>query len=203
MKKLNRVQDSLFFLVWCGIVLYIASSTSAHHDWFVAAWCIFLIGLALSALVSAQIRTRAIKRFAAASNLLFTGEDLPRGLLISRTSLALKDYSIENCMWGDLRHVSLAVFDLCYRSGKSSVSQTIVAFPRTGLQAIPEPPIDALGSYCFEAAGDWIIGWIPRRTVKVEELEDWCIELHTLARDNLAEAKGESDVSVRLFRWMT
>ena len=83
------------------------------------------------------------------------------------------------------------------------MTQTIVAFRRTGANAIPASPIDAVGAYQFEEAGDWIIAWIPRRTVKVEELEDWCTELHTLARDLLAEAKGESEVRPRLFRWMT
>lgn len=106
-------------------------------------------------------------------------------------------------MHGELRSVPLAVFDLSHRRGKGTVSQTVVAFLRQGSQAaISEPPIDAVGSYQFEAAGDWIIAWIPRRVVKVEELEDWCIELHTLAHDLLVEARGESEARPRLFRWM-
>lgn len=59
-----------------------------------------------------------------------------------------------------------------------------------------------VSSYQFEAAGNWIIAWVPRRVVKVEELEDWCIELHPLVSDLLAEAAGDSQGRPRLFRWL-
>jgi hypothetical protein len=178
--------------------------TTAFADRFttVAIFAFFtsLIGYSL---ISSAIRSRHMRQFARERNLAGRGDLLPERLFLSDTSFAPRNCSISNCLEGSLRDIPLAIFDLSHRMGKSSVSQTIVAFPRSGSHAIPEPPIDAVGSYQFDAAGDWIIGWIPRRTVKVEELEDWCIELHKLASDLLAEAKGDSKARPRLFRWLT
>jgi hypothetical protein len=203
LKKLNGVSDSIFFAAWCVMLFVISSVGVKQENWFFVAWCMFIFGLAISAMITARVRAREIRRFSVAHNLIYLGETLPDGLFISPTSFDYQRSSIGNCALGEVDGIPLAFFDLSYRLGKGSVSQTIVAFPRTGPQAIPEPPIDAVGSYQFEAAGDWIITWIPRRTVRVEELEDWCVELHTLARDLLAEARGESEARPRLFRWMT
>ncbi|HEY3705249.1 MAG TPA: hypothetical protein VGL22_09330 [Terracidiphilus sp.] len=58
-------------------------------------------------------------------------------------------------------------------------------------------------SFEFAAAGDWIIGYIAGRTVATNELRDWRLELHTLARELNAEANGDAKPSPRLFHWMT
>ena len=203
MKKLNGVSDSIFFTVWCGFLIYMASNEAVQGHWFFAAWCLGILSLGVSSLISGSIRSGAIKRLATAHSLAYLGDLLPDGLILYFTSFSQRHCSTSNCLHGALRGIPLAVFNLSYRRGKGSISQTIVAFPRHGPHAVSGPPIDAVGSYQFEAAGDWIIAWIPRRVVKVEELEDWCIELHTLARDLLAEARGESQTRPRLFRWMT
>jgi hypothetical protein len=203
LKKLNRVSDSLFFLVWSGGIIYAVWSSYASGRWFLAAWFTFIVGFIVHSFVGSAIRTRATRRFARTKSLIYTGDSLPQGLAVARTSFATRNYSISNCMQGVLCEIPLAIFDLSYRSGKSSCSQTIVAFRRQGSNAIPEPPIDSVGSYQFEEAGDWIIGYVPRRCAAISELEDWSIELHILARDLLAEAKGESEARPRLFRWMT
>jgi hypothetical protein len=184
-------------------MLYMVSTGAARGDWFFATWCAVIFGFGISSLISTKIRTRAIQQFAAAHNLSYAGGVLPDGLMLSLTSFDPLRSSVSNCLHGELRSIPLALFDLSHKRGKGTVSQTVVSFPRKGSNAIPEAPIDAVGSYQFEAAGEWIIAWIPRRVVKIEELEDWCIELHTLASDLLAEARGESDVRPRLFRWMT
>ena len=203
MKKLNGVTDNLIFLVWSWTILSISWTISPNDHASTAVWGILFTGLVAHNLISTAIRYRKIRGFAAEKNFTRLGNSLPRNLLMARTSFGLEYYSIINCIVGEVRGVSLAIFDLSHRSGKRRNSQTIVAFPRKGPHAIPEPPIDFVGCYRFEAAGDWIIAWIPRRIVKVEELEDWCVELHTLARDLLAEAKGESGTRPRLFRWLT
>lgn len=203
MKKLSRVTDSLFFLVWSCLICYIAWNSTPTDRSNIAAFCVFFIALVGYSLVSSAIRNRKMRQFAATHGLACTGDSLPQSLIVARTSFALRDYSISNCLCGNLWEIPLAIFDLSHRSGKSTVSQTVVGFPRTGPHAVPEAPIDAVGSYQFEEAGEWVIAWIPRRKVKVEELEDWCVELHALASDLLAEAKGESETRPRLFRWMT
>jgi hypothetical protein len=203
LKKLNGVSDSIFFAVWCGFFIYTIWMEASQGNWLFAAWCSFIISLGVSSLISGRIRTRAIKRFASDHTLVYLGDLVPDGLILYFTSFNHWCCSTRNCLHGTLRGIPLAVFDLSHRRGRGSVSQTIVAFPRTGPHAIPEATIDAVGSCQFEAAGDWIIAWIPRRTVRVEELEDWCMELHTLARDLLAESRGEPDARPRLFRWMT
>lgn len=202
MKKLTGVWDSIFFVVWCGFLIYMVWTEAAQGHWFFAEWCTFILSLGISSLISNRIRVRKIEQFATVHSLNYLGELLPDGLILYFTSFSQRRCSTSNCFHGTLRGVRLAVFDLSHSRGKGSVSQTVVAFPREGASAIPDTPIDAVGSYQFEAAGDWLIAWIPRRIVKVEELEDWCIELHTLAGDLLAEARGETDARPSLFRWM-
>ena len=201
MKKLNGVTGNIFFVVWCGFLLHMVWMGASQGNWFFAAWCTFIFSLGVSSMITSKMRTQAIRQFASRHPVTYLGDLLPDGLIMYFTSFNQRDYSISHCLRGELRGIPLAAFDLSRRTGKGSFSQTVVAFPRKGPHAIPEPPIDAVGSYQFEAAGDWIIAWIPRRIVKVEELEDWCIELHTLARDLLAEARGESQARPRLFRW--
>jgi len=203
LKKLTGVWDSIFFVVWCGFLIYMVWTEAAQGHWIFVAWRIFILSLGVSPSISGRIRARDLKRFATAHSMTNLEDLLPNGLILYFTSFAQRRYSTSNCLQGSLRGIPLALFDLSHSKGKGPVSQTIVAFPRRGLSAIPEPPIDAVGSYQFEAAGDWIIAWIPRRIVNVEEFEDWCIELHTLARDLLAEAKGDSSARPRLFRWLT
>ena len=203
MEKLNRVTDRLFFLAWSCLICYIAWNSAPADRFSIAAFCVFFIALVGYGLVSSAIRNRKMRQFAAKHDLACTGDSLPQSLSVARTSFALRDYSISNCLCGNLCQTPLVIFDLSHRSGKSTVSQTVVGFPRSGPHAVPEAPIDAVGSYKFEEAGEWVIAWIPHRTVKVDELKDWCIELHTLARDLHAEARGESDARPRLFRWMT
>ena len=111
-----------------------------------------------------------MKRFAAELQLTYLGDTLPKGLLLSRTSFAQRSYGYSNCVLGHFGQLNLAVFDLSHRRGKGSRSQTVVAFPRSA--RISEPPIDLVGSYEFENAGDWIIGYIPGRTVPTSELHD-------------------------------
>ena len=203
MKKLNGVSDNIFFTVWCGFFLFLVWMEVSQGNWLFAAWFTFIFSLGVSSMITSKMRTQAIRQFASRHPVTYLGDLLPDGLIMYFTSLNQRDYSISHCLRGELRGIPLAVFDLSYRRGKGSISQTIVAFPRQGPHAVSGAPIDAVGSYQFEAAGDWIIAWVPRRVVKVEELEDWCIELHTLARDLLAEARGESQTRPRLFRWMT
>ena len=203
MKKLNGVSDNLFFVVWCGFFVCIISIEAAQGHWFFAAWCTFIISLGVSSLISIWLRARTIKQFATTHSLVYLGDLLPDGLILHFISFRHWRCSVRNCTEGEVGGIHLAFFDLSRRRGKGSTSQTVVAFQRSGPHAIPETPIDASCAYQFEAAGDWIIAWIPRRIVKVEELEDWCIDLHTLARDLLAEAKGDSEARPRLFRWMT
>ena len=203
MKKLNGVSDSIFFLVWCGFLIYMVWNEAAQGHWFFAAWCIFILSLGVLPSISGTIRARAIRQFATDHSLTYLDDLLPGGLIIDLTSFAQWRCTTSNCLQGSLRGVPLAVFDLSRRKGKGSISQTIVAFPRNGPHSISFAPIDAVGSYEFEAAGDWIIAWIPGRVVKVEELMGWCLELHALARDLLAEARGESDARPQLFRWFS
>jgi hypothetical protein len=176
---------------------------AVQKNWLFAAWCTTILAVGISGSISESNRARGIKQFAVTHNLRYTRSELPNGLNVGRTFFNSKQCFIGNCLQGMLDGIPLAIFDLSYRVAKGSTSQTIVAFPRTGLHAIPEPPIDAVGSYQFEEAGDWIIAWIPRRIVKVEELEDWCIEMHALAHDLLAEERGEAEARPHLFRWMT
>jgi hypothetical protein len=202
LKKLNGVSDNLFFVLWCGFFVYMISIEAAQGHWLFATWSTLILSIGVTSLISGKIRARTIKKFATTHSFTYLGGLLPNGLILYFTSFSNRHCSTNNCLQGSLRGISLAVFDLAHRKGKGSVSQTIVAFPRQGSSAFPETPIDAVGCYEFEAAGDWIIAWIPRRVVKVEELEDWCIELHTLASDLLAEARGESEARPRLFRWL-
>jgi hypothetical protein len=181
----------------------LASANWFQDNWWFLAWCAFLGSMLLRSVVLSFRRKRAIERFALELHLAFAGDLLPSGLLLSRTSFASKNNSISNSVWGDLRGIPLAFFDLSSRSGKAGRSQTIVAFRREGAAGVSEAPIDAVGSYVFEGAGDWVIGYIPKRIVSVEELEDWCLELHRLARDLLAEARGDAEARPRLFRWLT
>lgn len=172
------------------------------NDWFLLPWLAFMAYLFGSSIVDSIRRCRGSRRFAIGHNLAFTGDQLPTDLQIERTSLGHHG-EISGCLWGDLRDIPLVIFTLSVRKAKATVSQTVVGFRKSGERGVPETPVDAVGSYQFEDAGKWVIGYVPRRKVDAEELEDWCVELHTLACDLLAEAKGDSSGRPRLFRWFT
>jgi hypothetical protein len=201
LENLNRFGNYLFFLLWSGMLLYMAHNAASNGNWFFVVWCAVIAGIPVYGMITLVMRSRAMRRFAAEYQLTYLGDSLPKGLLLARTSFAQKAYDYSHCVSGQLGQLSLAAFNVSYRRGKGSRSQTVVAFPRNA--QISEAPVDGVGSYEFEDAGDWIIGYIPGRSVPTDELHDWCIELHTLARDLLAEANGEAEPSPHLFRWMT
>jgi hypothetical protein len=201
LESLNRAGNYLFFVVWGGMLLHIAAVNARKSDWFNVLWCAVIAGFPVYGLIRSVARGRSMREFAAEHRLEFFGESLPNGLLIDRTSFALRNYSVANCVRGKIDSREFAAFDVRYSLGKGTRIQTVIGIPRN--QQISEAPVDRVGSYEFEGAGDWIIGYIPGRTVAVRELRDWCIEMEALACQLLAEDRGSAESGPRLFRWMT
>jgi hypothetical protein len=165
-------------------------------------WFAFPAGIVLWGVINSIKRNLAMKKFAASHNLAYLGGKLLKSLTLNRTSFYLRSYSISNSISGTLKGIDLAIFDLRVGQGKGSYRQTVVAFPRSAGISCSETPIDAIGSFKFEFAGDWLLGYIKRRIVSTDELEDWCIELHSLIRDLISEASDPGTSGPRLFRWM-
>jgi hypothetical protein len=172
-----------------------------------SGWSWVWLALPASVLVwgifSSIKRNRDMKKFAASHNLAYSGNTLLKSTTLKGNSFYLRSHSISNSMFGTFKGIDLAIFDLRIGQGKGGYQQTVVAFPRRAEIACSEPPIDAIGSFEFELAGDWLLGYIKRRIVSTDELEDWCIELYSLTRDLINEGSGVGASGTHLFRWMS
>jgi len=177
--------------------------SGSQNGWFIVAWAAWMSYILGGSIVNYFRRRRSIKTFGASHGLTYLDNQVVKTLALSETSFRNKEFRVSCSLAGSLNGLELAIFDLSNGGGKAKSSQTVVAFRREGELACKEPPIDGIGSYRFELAGDWVVGYIKGRTVSLDELEDWCTELHSLARDLIAESEGRSAAAPHLFRWMT
>jgi hypothetical protein len=102
---------------------------------------------------------------------------------------------VSNAVTGRLLGSEIVMFDVVFRRGKTSIRQTVVGFRPSSLKGKPLPYANRIGPFRFEPAGDWTIGYIPGRTVEVDELDAWCAELLSLGEFAAQGENREPDVS--------
>lgn len=176
-------------VLWFALVAWMALGAGDRRDWLLIVWCMFLCVLVVQSIISSFVRRRSMRGIAAVHGLSYSGNLLPGGLDLYRTSFAAKEFSVSSCVSGDLGSIPVSVFDLSHRKGKASLTQTVVAFRRDRKSGLAEAPIDALGSYEYEGEREWVIGYVRKRVVETEELEEWGVELHTLPRSAGADKR--------------
>jgi hypothetical protein len=145
------------------------------------------------------LRARSIRRFALEHRCTYMGDTLPRSLGLGDTSLSTSSYGIGNTLSFIRDGIEIVIFDLTRRRGKSSVTQSVAAFRRAGVLQGPTLPVDRIGSYEFEEAGNWLIGYSNGHLAAVADLEDWGRETYDLAVGLIAEANGTGTPFPRLF----
>jgi len=191
-----------FSVLWFGMFGWFIALAVKDHHWLFVAWCIFILGLVAEGALSLARRHKALKRFAENHGLNFLGGHLGEGFSLKGTLLGSRRPSVSEFMTGILHQSEVLIFDASYSAGKRKVRQTVIGFRREGPLTCSEAPVDRIGSYQFDITGDWLIGYIRGRVVAVEELEDWCSQLHDLARNLILDERGEGGASPLLFRWM-
>ncbi|HEY9125482.1 MAG TPA: hypothetical protein VIM62_00055 [Acidobacteriaceae bacterium] len=145
------------------------------------------------------LRTRRIRKLARERGYTFLGTTPRLPCNWSGTIFARREYSVRNLLLMRYEEVEIAQFDLQSGRGKGSTNQTIAAFRRTGPVRGPAVPRDLIGSYEFEAAGDWLIAYSPRYLATASSVDTWSWEAYQLAVSLLEKAEGKGIPAPRFF----
>lgn len=176
----------------------IAFLTSFKWVFFVG----FALALGLGFLWSWQ-RTRDFRRYAESHGFAFFGDSPRFPLSLQGTALAEERGTISNCISGVSKNIEIAIFDFNFRRGKARVPQTIVGFRKQSSPASDWITSSLVGVYHIERSGDWLICYVPRRVVEVDELEDWCETLLNLVRLTGTNTAIEGRATLNLHRLYT
>jgi len=192
----ERMKISTYLIVGGGFAITFLTG----NGWaFIAG---FLSGLGLRFLWSWQ-RTRDFRRYAQNNGFAFLG-DLPRPpLSLQGTALAEKSGTITKYISGKSTNAEIAIFDFSFRRGKAAVCQTIVGFRKQAAEASDWTMSGLVGVYHLEWSGSWLLCYVPRRVVEVDELEDWCGTLRDLIRLTGTKATTEVQATLNLHRLYT
>jgi hypothetical protein len=166
----------------------------------------FFVGLAL--LIGLQFlwswqRALHFRSYAESNGFTFLGHSPRFPLNLQGTALAEESGTISNCISGMRKNVEIAIFDFSFRRGRATVRQTIVCFRKQLGQASDCTSSGLVGVYHIERSGDWLIGYVPRRVVEVDELGDWCETLLNLVRLTGTNATEEGRAALNLHRLYT
>lgn len=181
-----------------GVSLAIAFVTTYLWIFFVG----LLLNLGLGFFWSWQ-RTRDFRHYAERNGFAFLGNSPRFPLSLQGTALAEERGTISNCISGKSENIEITVFDFNFRRGKTTVYQTIVGFRKQASQTSDWTTSGIVGVYHIEQSGDWLLGYVPRRVVEADELEDWCETLQNLIRRTGRSEATEEQVTLNLHRLYT
>lgn len=181
-----------------GVSFAIAFVTT--YIWLAFVGLALLFGLHF--LWSSQ-RTRDFRRYAERNGYVFFGDSPKLPFSLQGTALAEKRGAISNCVSGNISDIEIAVFDFSFRRGKSTVNQTIVGFRKQTGQTADWTVSGLIGVYHIERSENWLLCYIPRRVVEVDELEDWCETLLNLIERTGRDSATEERATLNLHRLYT
>lgn len=199
-KQWNLTYERMEILSYWILGASLAVSFVTSCTWFFFVGLGLLIGLGSA---WSWQRTRDFRIYAEQNKFSFLGDSPGRPMSIEGTPLSEERGQISNCISGRIQNVEMAIFDFSFRRGKATVRQTVVGFRRQPSQTSGWTDANLVGVYHIERSGDWILGYVPRRVVEAEELNEWCESLLNLFQRSGRGNHPEEGATLNLFRLYT